>query len=106
MNHTEEQLKIMRRDESRPWHWCNDEELRVRISHAEERLTRTTDDGVRRNRIRYIEDVKGELARREEERRIERMAEEWEERVRYEAAYDASIGHDLDDEGFSFHDYS
>jgi hypothetical protein len=30
----------------------------------------------------------------------------FEDRARTEAAYDATIGHDLDDEGFSFHDYS
>ena len=30
----------------------------------------------------------------------------WLERKRYEGAYDASIGHDTDDEGFSYHDYS
>jgi hypothetical protein len=29
----------------------------------------------------------------------------FEDRARTEAAYDATIGHDLDDEGFSFHDY-
>ena len=35
-----------------------------------------------------------------------RRNQAWKDRVRTEAAYDASIGHDLDDEGFSFHDYS
>lgn len=31
---------------------------------------------------------------------------EWLERKRAEAAYDAANGYDLDDEGFSLHDYS
>lgn len=30
----------------------------------------------------------------------------FEDRARTEAAYDATRGYDLDDEGFSFHDYS
>ncbi len=57
----------MRNNESQPWNWCSDKELRERLSNAKERLVTTGGHTKRQRIIDRIEALQDELDRREEE---------------------------------------
>lgn len=67
---------MMRNNESHPWNWCSDTELEERIDRTKKRLMTTRSHAKRHWCIERIEALRGELARREDEREYERYLEE------------------------------